>query len=76
MFLEKAPLVFGFGVAQDTCDEISVLEIIPNDQVMERDAALLQEAKPKIANFNLIYLQNATGFELKSQFRCQNMLET
>lgn len=53
MFLEKAPIAFGLGVVQNAYDEISVLEIIPNDQIMERDAELLQEAKRKIANFKM-----------------------
>lgn len=53
MFLEKAPIAFGLGVVQNAYDEISVLEIIPSDQIMERDAELLQVAKRKIANFKM-----------------------
>jgi hypothetical protein len=51
MFLEKAPVVFGVGIVQNAYDKISELEVMEKDMVMERDAALLEIAKSKIANF-------------------------
>ncbi|MBW8383712.1 MAG: nickel-dependent lactate racemase [Youngiibacter sp.] len=53
MFLDKAPIAFGLGVVQNAYDEISILEVIPNDQIMEIDAELLKAAKEKIANFKM-----------------------
>ncbi|MGB4589381.1 MAG: lactate racemase domain-containing protein [Clostridiaceae bacterium] len=53
MFLEKAPIAFGLGVVQNAYDEISELEVIPDDEIMERDEALLKVAKEKIANFKM-----------------------
>jgi hypothetical protein len=53
MFLEKAPIAFGLGVVQNAYDEISELEVIPDDQIMERDEELLKVAKQKIANFKM-----------------------
>jgi hypothetical protein len=53
MFIEKAPIAFGLGVVQNAYDEISVIEVVPNDQIMERDAELLKAAKDKIANFKM-----------------------
>lgn len=53
LFLEKAPVAFGLGVVQNAYDEISELEVIPRERIMERDAALLKIAKEKIANFKM-----------------------
>lgn len=53
MFLEKAPIAFGLGVVQNAYDEISELEVISRDEIMERDAALLKIAKEKIASFKM-----------------------
>lgn len=53
ILLDKAPVVFGLGVVQNAYDEISELEVMPRDKIMERDAALLDIAKSKIANFKM-----------------------
>lgn len=53
LFLEKAPVAFGLGVVQNAYDEISELEVIPREEIMERDAVLLKIAKEKIANFKM-----------------------
>lgn len=53
LFLQKAPVAFGLGVVQNAYDEISELEVIPAPQIMERDAALLEIAKEKIAKFKM-----------------------
>lgn len=53
LFLEKAPVAFGLGVVQNAYDEISEMEVIPRERIMERDAALLVIAKEKIANFKM-----------------------
>ncbi len=51
VFLEKAPLAFGVGIVQNAYDEISELEVMGKDKILERDAALLEIAKSKIAKF-------------------------
>lgn len=53
LLIEKAPVVFGMGIVQNAYDEISELEVMPADQILSRDAALLRIAKEKIANFKL-----------------------
>jgi len=50
-FLDKCPVVFGVGIVQNAYDRISNLEIIPPEKIVERDAALLQIAKEKMAAF-------------------------
>jgi hypothetical protein len=51
VFLQKAPLAFGLGIVQNAYDEISELEVMEKDKILERDAALLEIAKSRIANF-------------------------
>lgn len=51
LFLEKCPVAFGVGIVQNAYDQISELEIMPPEKIMERDAALLTIAKKKIADF-------------------------
>ena len=51
VFLQNAKLAFGVGIVQNAYDEISELEIIPTEKFLERDAALLEIAKEKIAKF-------------------------
>ena len=51
VFLQKAPVVFGVGIVQNAYDEISELEVMEKNQIMERDAALLEMAKAKVAKF-------------------------
>lgn len=51
MFLEKAPVAFGVGIVQNAYDDISELEVIKPEKFLERDAALLEIAKRRIAKF-------------------------
>ena len=51
VFLENAKVAFGIGVVQNAYDEISELEIMEKELFLERDAALLQIAKSRIATF-------------------------
>jgi hypothetical protein len=51
VFLKKAPVSFGIGIVQNAYDEISELEVVEKDKILERDAALLTIAKDKIAKF-------------------------
>lgn len=53
ILIDKAPVIFGLGVVQNAYDEISELEVMPADQIMDRDAALLEVAKAKIASFKM-----------------------
>lgn len=48
-FLEKMNVVFGVGVVQNAYDEISELEVIEKDKIVERDHELLQIAKKRLA---------------------------
>ena len=49
--MKKAPLAFGVAIVQNAYDEISELEVVEKDKIMDRDAALLEIAKDKIAKF-------------------------
>ncbi|MCI8550910.1 MAG: DUF2088 domain-containing protein [Lachnospiraceae bacterium] len=51
VFLEKCPVAFGVAVVQNAYDHISELEIMVPGKIMERDAALLEIAKRKVAGF-------------------------
>lgn len=50
-FLENAKVAFGIGLVQNAYDEISELEIMEKELILERDAALLEIAKTRIATF-------------------------
>ena len=49
--LEKEPILFGVGLVQNAYDDISNLEVMEKDQIVARDAALLEIAKDKLARF-------------------------
>ena len=49
--LEKEPVLFGVGLVQNAYDDISDLEVMEKDKIAERDAALLEIAKDKLAKF-------------------------
>lgn len=53
VFLKNAPVVFGVGIVQNAYDEISNLEVMEKEHILERDAALLTMAKGKIAKFKM-----------------------
>ncbi|MEA5082975.1 MAG: DUF362 domain-containing protein [Lachnospiraceae bacterium] len=48
-FLAKMNVVFGIGLVQNAYDEISELEVIEKDKIVERDHELLQVAKKRLA---------------------------
>lgn len=51
VFLRNAPVAFGVGIVQNAYDDVSDLEVVLPEQFLERDAALLEVAKSKIATF-------------------------
>lgn len=51
VFLEKAPVAFGVGIVENAYDEISDIEIMEKETILEKDAELLCIAKGKIAKF-------------------------
>lgn len=51
VFLAQRDLVLGLGVVQNAFDDICTIEAAEKDGFMELDAALLAEAKEKIAKF-------------------------
>lgn len=53
IFLKNAPVAFGVGIVQNAYDEISNLEVMEKEHILDRDAALLLEAKDKIAKFKM-----------------------
>lgn len=53
VFLKNAPIAFGVGIVQNAYDEISELEVMEKEYILERDAALLLKAKEKIAKFKM-----------------------
>ncbi len=53
VFLKNAPVAFGVGIVQNAYDEISELEVMEKEHIMERDAALLEIAKAKVAKFKI-----------------------
>ena len=53
VFLKNAPVAFGVGIVQNAYDEISNLEVMEKENILDRDAALLLRAKEKIAKFKM-----------------------
>lgn len=53
VFLKNAPVAFGVGIVQNAYDEISELEVMEKENILERDAALLEIAKTKTAKFKM-----------------------
>lgn len=49
--LDREPILFGVGLVQNAYDDISNLEVINKENFVERDAALLEIAKDKLARF-------------------------
>ncbi len=50
-FLAHLPIAFGVGIVQNAYDDISNIEIMEADQLLEKDAELLEIAKAKMAKF-------------------------
>ena len=48
-FLKHLPIAFGVGIVQNAYDDISDIEVMEADQLLEKDAELLEIAKAKIA---------------------------
>lgn len=51
VFLKKAPVAFGVGIVQNAYDDISEIEVMEKELILEKDAELLEIAKSKIAKF-------------------------
>ncbi len=51
VFLKNAPISFGVGVVQNAYDEISRIEVMEKDLILEKDAELQDVAKKSLANF-------------------------
>ena len=49
--LEREPILFGVGLVQNAYDDISDLEVMEKEDIADRDAALLEIAKDKLARF-------------------------
>jgi len=52
-FLKHAPVAFGVGIVQNAYDDISEIEVMEKDKIMEKDAELLEIAKEKVAKFKM-----------------------
>lgn len=51
VFLQNVPVAFGVGIVQNAYDEVSRIEVMEKDLIMEKDAELLEIAKASIAKF-------------------------
>ena len=50
-FLAHLPIAFGVGIVQNAYDDISDVEVMEADQLLAKDAELLEIAKAKMARF-------------------------
>lgn len=50
-FLKHLPIAFGVGIVQNAYDDISDIEVMEADKLLEKDAELLEIAKEKMARF-------------------------
>lgn len=50
-FLENCPIAFGVGIVENAYDKVCNLEVILKDNVLERDAQLLEIAKKNMPRF-------------------------
>ena len=50
-FLAHLPIAFGVGIVQNAYDDISDIEVMEADQLLDKDAELLEIAKAKMARF-------------------------
>ena len=51
LFLGKLPILFGVGVIQNAYDKLCLVEVIPPQNLMERESELLQIAKKRMGRF-------------------------
>lgn len=51
VFLEKLPVLFGIGVIQNAYDKLCLVEVVPAENLMEREAELLKIAKDRMGRF-------------------------
>ncbi|GHT00446.1 hypothetical protein AGMMS50276_26250 [Synergistales bacterium] len=56
VFLKRAPIAFGVGIVQNAYDEISEIEVMEKELILEKDAELLKIAKSKIATFKFPHI--------------------
>lgn len=50
-FINTLPVVFGVGIVQNAYDDICNVDVIPKEQIIEKDKELLEIAKSKMAKF-------------------------
>ncbi|MDR3331603.1 MAG: nickel-dependent lactate racemase [Synergistaceae bacterium] len=53
VFLKNASIAFGVGIVQNAYDDISEIEVMEKEFLLERDRELLKIAKKKIATFKM-----------------------
>jgi hypothetical protein len=53
VFLKNTPVLFGLGIVENAYDRVMMAEIIPKDQIMEREKELLIIAKKNMAKIML-----------------------
>lgn len=51
VFLEKLPVLFGIGVIQNAYDKLCLVEVVPAENLMEREEELLKIAKDRMGRF-------------------------
>lgn len=51
VFLKNAPIAFGVGIVQNAYDRISRIEVMEKEDILEKDAALLEVAKRSLPTF-------------------------
>ncbi|MDR1731818.1 MAG: nickel-dependent lactate racemase [Synergistaceae bacterium] len=56
VFLKKAPIAFGVGIVQNAYDDISEIEVMEKELILEKDRELLKIAKAKIAKFKMPHI--------------------
>ena len=53
VFLDNIPIAFGVGIVQNAYDEVSHIEVIEKQYILEKDAELQRIAKKSLADFKL-----------------------
>lgn len=51
VFLEKLPVLFGVGMIQNAYDKLCVVEVVPAENLMERETELLKIARNRMGRF-------------------------
>ncbi len=53
MKLEKCPLLFGVAVIEDPCENVSIIEVVDADNIMDREPELLKIAKGNMPSIGI-----------------------